>query len=116
VGTQLLVLVLFIFAMALVGFFYPYNRGAPYTAAVILYALTAGISGYVSASLYREMGGQNWARNVGHHRRALLRPLPRGLLRQQHGGHRLTGPPRRSPLGLLWWSLSSGRLSPSPSQ
>lgn len=59
-GTQLLVLVLFIFALALIGVFYPYNRGAPYTACIVLYALTAGIAGYVSASLYRQMEGDNW--------------------------------------------------------
>eukprot|EP00270_Netrium_digitus_P006730 TRINITY_DN1940_c0_g1_i2.p1 TRINITY_DN1940_c0_g1~~TRINITY_DN1940_c0_g1_i2.p1 ORF type:complete len:647 (-),score=171.95 TRINITY_DN1940_c0_g1_i2:358-2208(-) len=64
VGTQLLVLVLSYFGLALVGLFYPYNRGAQYTACIVLYALTAGISGYVSAHLYRQMGGENWVRNI----------------------------------------------------
>eukprot|EP00897_Mesotaenium_endlicherianum_P009077 jgi/Mesen1/8198/ME000442S07474 len=63
-GTQLLVLVFFIFLLALIGVFYPYNRGAPYTACIVLYALTAGISGYVSAHYYRQMGGDSWVRNV----------------------------------------------------
>ncbi|CAI5485848.1 unnamed protein product [Closterium sp. Naga37s-1] len=64
VGSQLLVLVLFVFALALIGVFYPYNRGAPYQACIVLYALTAGIAGYVSSSFYRQMGGENWVRNV----------------------------------------------------
>eukprot|EP00965_Chrysotila_dentata_P014050 465874-Pleurochrysis_carterae.AAC.1 len=32
--------------------FYPGNRGAMYTAAIVLYALTAGTAGFVSAHLY----------------------------------------------------------------
>lgn len=63
-GTQLLVLVFFIFGLSLVGVFYPYNRGALNTACLVIYALTAGISGYVSAHLYRQMGGENWVRNL----------------------------------------------------
>lgn len=46
---QTLVIALFIFSMALVGMFYPYNRGAMLAACVVLYALTAGISGEPSA-------------------------------------------------------------------
>ena len=34
-----------IFALALAGVFYPYNRGGMLAACVVLYALTAGISG-----------------------------------------------------------------------
>ena len=45
VGSQMLVIVLAVFALALVGMFYPYNRGAMLSACVVLYALTAGISG-----------------------------------------------------------------------
>jgi len=63
-GTQLLVLVFFIFGLSLVGVFYPYNRGALNTACLVIYALTAGISGYVSAHLYRQMGGEAWVRNL----------------------------------------------------
>ena len=33
--------------------FYPYNRGGLFTALIVLYALTAGIAGYVAASYYR---------------------------------------------------------------
>ncbi len=34
--------------------FYPYNRGALYTALIVLYSLTAGIAGYVAASYYKQ--------------------------------------------------------------
>lgn len=63
-GTQLLVLVFFIFGLSLVGVFYPYNRGAINTACLVIYALTAGVSGYVSAHLYRQMGGEAWVRII----------------------------------------------------
>ncbi len=49
---------------AIVGTFYPGNRGALYTAAIILYALTAVIAGYVSTSLYLSLGGTKWATNA----------------------------------------------------
>lgn len=45
VGSQMLAMALFIFALALVGVFYPYNRGGLLSACVVLYALTAGIAG-----------------------------------------------------------------------
>jgi MFS family permease len=64
VGTQLLVLGFCVFALALVGAFYPYNRGAMFTALIVLYALTAGIAGYSSASYYKQMGGTKWVTNL----------------------------------------------------
>jgi len=63
-GTQLLALAIFIFMLALVGVFYPYNRGALYTALVVIYALTSGIAGYTAASFYRQLEGTNWVRNL----------------------------------------------------
>ncbi|KAH9317376.1 hypothetical protein KI387_019145, partial [Taxus chinensis] len=63
-GTQLLALAIFIFMLALVGVFYPYNRGALYTALVIIYSLTSGIAGYVAASFYGQLEGVNWVRNL----------------------------------------------------
>ena len=39
---QLLVLSFCVFGLALVGTFYPYNRGSMFTALILLYALTAG--------------------------------------------------------------------------
>ena len=63
-GTQLFFLVIFVFMLALVGAFYPYSMGAVTAACLIMYSLTAGIAGYVSANTYRQMGGENWVRNV----------------------------------------------------
>ena len=50
--------------LALVGVFYPYNRGGLFTALIVLYALTAGIAGYMAASYYRQMEGGSWVRNL----------------------------------------------------
>eukprot|EP00245_Coleochaete_scutata_P002916 TRINITY_DN14158_c0_g1_i1.p1 TRINITY_DN14158_c0_g1~~TRINITY_DN14158_c0_g1_i1.p1 ORF type:complete len:653 (-),score=99.92 TRINITY_DN14158_c0_g1_i1:950-2722(-) len=63
-GSQLLALALFVFLLALVGVFYPYNRGALNTALVVIYALTSGIAGYTSASYFKQLEGENWVRNV----------------------------------------------------
>ncbi|XP_047313709.1 transmembrane 9 superfamily member 3-like [Impatiens glandulifera] len=59
-GTQLFTLTIFIFILSLVGFFYPYNRGALFTALVVIYALTSGIAGYAATSLYCQLEGTNW--------------------------------------------------------
>ncbi|KAG1664039.1 hypothetical protein FOA52_010458 [Chlamydomonas sp. UWO 241] len=63
-GTQIFYLSLFVFAFALLGTFYPYNRGALYTVLIVMYALTASIAGYVAASYYRQMEGELWVRNI----------------------------------------------------
>ncbi|KAK6256534.1 hypothetical protein SCA6_017839 [Theobroma cacao] len=63
-GTQLFTLTIFIFILALVGVFYPYNRGALFTALVVIYALTSGIAGYTTASFYCQLEGTNWVRNL----------------------------------------------------
>nr|AAF63170.1 T5E21.15 [Arabidopsis thaliana] len=55
---------IFIFMLALVGVFYPYNRGALFTALVVIYALTSGIAGYTSASFYCQLEGKSWVRNL----------------------------------------------------
>lgn len=51
---------MFIFVLALVGVFYPYNRGALFTALVVIYALTSGIAGYTASSFYCQLEGSNW--------------------------------------------------------
>ncbi|CAL5227062.1 g9965 [Coccomyxa viridis] len=63
-GFQLLALSIFIFGLACVGVFYPYNRGGLYTALIVLYALTAGIAGYIAGSYYKQMDGRAWVRNI----------------------------------------------------
>lgn len=61
---QIFFLSLFIFALALIGVFYPYNRGALFTALIVLYALTACIAGFVASSYYRQMDGTAWVHNI----------------------------------------------------
>ncbi|KAK4372777.1 hypothetical protein RND71_008161 [Anisodus tanguticus] len=51
---------IFIFVLALVSVFYPYNRGALFTALVVIYALTSGIAGYTASSFYCQLEGTNW--------------------------------------------------------
>ncbi|KAI5677942.1 hypothetical protein M9H77_08892 [Catharanthus roseus] len=63
-GTQLFALTVFIFMLGLVGVFYPYNRGALFTALLVMYALTSGIAGYTATSFYCQLEGTNWVRNV----------------------------------------------------
>lgn len=63
-GTQLLVLSFCVLSLSLLGAFYPYNRGAMFTALIVFYALTSGVAGYVSASYYRQMEGQKWVGNL----------------------------------------------------
>ena len=60
-GTQIYVVVLIIFALAMLDVFYPYNRGAFYTAAIFALCLTSIVGGYVSGSLHRQMEGTRWA-------------------------------------------------------
>ncbi|XP_049348578.1 transmembrane 9 superfamily member 2-like isoform X2 [Solanum verrucosum] len=55
---------IFIFMMALVGVFYPYNRGALFTALLVIYALTSGVAGYTSTSFYCQLEGTNWVKNL----------------------------------------------------
>jgi hypothetical protein len=43
-----------------VGVFYPHNRGALFSALIFLYALTAGVAGYVASSYYRQFEGEKW--------------------------------------------------------
>lgn len=51
---------MFIFLLALVGVFYPYNRGAFFTALIVIYSLTSGVAGYTSTNLYLQLEGNNW--------------------------------------------------------
>ncbi|RID76088.1 hypothetical protein BRARA_B03082 [Brassica rapa] len=59
-GTQLFTLTIFIFMLSLVGVLYPYNRGALFTALVVIYALTSGTAGYTASSFYCQLEGKNW--------------------------------------------------------
>jgi hypothetical protein len=60
-GAQILVLTISLLSLALVGTFYPGNRGAIYSACVLFYALTACVAGYTGTTLYLQLGGTRWA-------------------------------------------------------
>jgi transmembrane 9 superfamily protein 1 len=62
-GLQILVLILSILLLALIGTFYPGNRGALYSACLFFYAATTCISGYTATNLYMQLGGTRWAMN-----------------------------------------------------
>ncbi|KAG5608002.1 hypothetical protein H5410_029494 [Solanum commersonii] len=51
-------------SLQFVGVFYPYNRGALFTALVVIYALTSGIAGYTASAFYCQLEGTNWVRNL----------------------------------------------------
>uniref|UniRef100_H2YGC4 Transmembrane 9 superfamily member n=1 Tax=Ciona savignyi TaxID=51511 RepID=H2YGC4_CIOSA len=53
-----------IIIMALLGMFKAHGHGSINTAAILLYALTSCIAGYVSSSYYRKFQGTNWVANI----------------------------------------------------
>ena len=63
--------------LSLVGVFYPYNRGALFTALVVIYALTSGITGYTASSFYCQLEGKNW---VSKHQTLSLKSIKRKQL------------------------------------
>jgi len=60
-GFQILAVVLGVFLLGLAGVFAPTMMGSIYVAGIVLYALSAGVSGFVANRLFRQMGGQRWA-------------------------------------------------------
>ena len=75
-GVQLFSLIFFLLVLAIMNMFYPGNRGAMYTTAIVLYALTAGTAGFVSAHMFCRFYGADgrWAWNLVLS--ATLFPLP----------------------------------------
>ncbi|KAK4283359.1 hypothetical protein QN277_000316 [Acacia crassicarpa] len=63
-GTQLFTLTVFIFILAFFGVFYPYDRGALFTALIVIYALTSVVAGYTATTFYCQLEGMNWIRNL----------------------------------------------------
>ena len=66
--------------------FYPYNRGALYTALIVLYSLTAGIAGYVASSYYKQVQMQR----CGNGERQSLLGRPKTVFRDENRCHALT--------------------------
>lgn len=63
-GVQLLLLSVILLAFGMLEFFHPLSRGTIYTTGVCCYALTAGVAGFVSGYVYKQMGGSAWVRNA----------------------------------------------------
>ncbi|CAL9214169.1 unnamed protein product [Arabidopsis halleri] len=73
-GTQLLILIIALFALAFTGFLYPYNRGMLLTSLVIMYTLTSVVAGYTSASFHSQFEGNKQKRSV--RLAGILYPVP----------------------------------------
>lgn len=63
-GAQLFVMVGTTISFALFGFLSPSNRGALGTVMILLYTVFGFIGGYVSARVYKTMGGEAWKLNI----------------------------------------------------
>lgn len=63
-GLQMFFMSVVTITMAALGFLSPTNRGSLITVMLVCYVLFGGISGYVSARIYKLCGGQSWRRNV----------------------------------------------------
>ena len=57
-GAQCLCILFGLLLLSLVGLFFSSSGGSIFLAAIILYALTSGIGGYVAATFYTQMGGK----------------------------------------------------------
>ncbi|CAL8398310.1 unnamed protein product [Arctogadus glacialis] len=64
VGAQFLTLATAIIVMALLGMFNVHRHGAINSAAIVLYALTSCVSGYVSCGFYTQIHGERWVWNI----------------------------------------------------
>lgn len=63
-GVQLLILSTIMLIFGIGEFFHPLSRGTVYTVGVLSYSVTAGVAGFVSGYLYKQMGGGAWMRNA----------------------------------------------------
>lgn len=63
-GAQLFVMTGLTIAFALLGFLSPSNRGSLGTIMVLLYTIFGFVGGYVSARVYKSMGGEKWKLNI----------------------------------------------------
>lgn len=63
-GMQFLVLAVFIIILALLGMFNVHRHHAMNSAAILLYAFTSCVSGFVSCNFFVKLGGHNWVWNI----------------------------------------------------
>ncbi|XP_078483419.1 transmembrane 9 superfamily member 2-like [Ciona intestinalis] len=64
VGTQVISMAFITLVFACLGFLSPANRGALGTTTVIVFVCLGTVAGYVSARLYKTLGGEKWKTNV----------------------------------------------------
>ncbi|XP_058942377.2 transmembrane 9 superfamily member 2-like [Pocillopora verrucosa] len=63
-GTQIFIMVFFTLVFACLGFLSPANRGALMTCSLVLFVCLGSPAGYVSARIYKMVGGELWKTNV----------------------------------------------------
>lgn len=64
-GVQIFVMTASTIVFALLGFLSPSNRGSLGTIMILLYTILGSVGGYVSARVYKAMGGEKWKLNIG---------------------------------------------------
>ncbi|XP_067928632.1 transmembrane 9 superfamily member 1-like [Watersipora subatra] len=64
VGCQFLTVATGCLMLALLGTFNVHKHGQLNTAAIVLYAFTSCVSGYVAAGMYKKMEGERWVWNI----------------------------------------------------
>ncbi|KAM3507027.1 hypothetical protein MY10362_002018 [Beauveria mimosiformis] len=64
-GVQIFVMTASTIVFALLGFLSPSNRGSLGTIMILLYTILGFVGGYVSARVYKAMGGEQWKLNIG---------------------------------------------------
>ncbi|OAQ95873.1 hypothetical protein LLEC1_06718 [Akanthomyces lecanii] len=64
-GVQIFVMTASTIVFALLGFLSPSNRGSLGTIMILLYTILGAVGGYVSARVYKAMGGEQWKLNIG---------------------------------------------------
>jgi len=62
--SQLCVTTFLLLICALSGVFRATKRGSILTSLILIYVLTSFINGYISARLYKQLGGKNWTWNI----------------------------------------------------
>lgn len=63
-GAQLFFMTGATIAFALLGFLSPSNRGSLGTVMILLYTVLGFVGGYVSARVYKNLGGEAWKKNI----------------------------------------------------
>lgn len=63
-GAQIFVMTASTIVFALLGFLSPSNRGSLGTIMILLYTILGSVGGYVSARVYKAMGGEKWKVNI----------------------------------------------------